>query len=424
VGEKPKNYSLWLTYHRDNSRTGFDSTTGALGSVRESWTSAVDGAVYAEPLVDGGRLFVATENNSVFALNDYNGQIVWMKHFGPPVPLSDLPCGDIDPTGITGTPVIDPSLKSIFVAAFLRAGHQHWLFALDQSTGEVRFSRQIDPPGADPLVEQQRAALSLSKGTVYVPFGGLFGDCGSYHGWIVGVRTDNPTTLLSYQVPTVRAGGIWAPSGAVIDSAGNLLVATGNSFSVSSFDFGDSVIKLSPSLHLGDWFAPSNWLQLNEFDTDLGSTGPALLESNTVFQIGKEGVGYLIDENRLGGVGGEVFNSKVCSGAFGGTSYAAPYLYIPCTDGLVALRVSLGSNRSFTGAWRGPSFNAGPPITVAGAVWTIDTANGELYAFNATNGQVIFRNHIGEVAHFSTPSSGDGQVFVVADGKVISFTFE
>jgi outer membrane protein assembly factor BamB len=380
--------------------------------------------VYAEPLVYGGKLFVETENNSVFALNDQNGGIVWMKHFGLPVPRSELPCGDIDPTGITGTPVIDPRLNSIYVVAFLRADHQHWLFALDLSTGDVRFSRPIDPPGANPLTEQQRAALSLSGDIVYVPFGGLFGDCGSYHGWVVGLRTDNSGTLLSYQVPTGRAGGIWAPSGAVIDSAGDLLVATGNSFSVSSFDFGDSLIKLSPSLQPLDWFAPTNWVQLNEFDTDLGSTGPALLGSNTVFQIGKEGVGYLMDENRLGGVGGEVFNSKVCSGAFGGTSYAPPYLYVPCTDGLVALRVSLGSSRSFTVAWRSPTFQAGPPIIVAGAVWTIDTASGELYAFNGTNGQVIFKNHIGQVAHFSTPSSGDGQVFVVAEDKVISFTFE
>jgi outer membrane protein assembly factor BamB len=416
------NFSLWLTYHRDNSRTGFDPSMGVLQSVRPGWSSTVDGVVYAEPLVYGGRLFVATESNSIIALNESNGRILWMRNLGEPVPRSDLPCGDIDPTGITGTPVIDPASNLIFAVVFLRASHQHWLYALDLRNGVARFSRPIDPPGANPLIEQQRAALSLSNGMVYVPFGGLFGDCGSYHGWVVGVRADNSGSLLSYQVPTGRAGGIWATSGAVIDSAGNILVATGNSFSVTSFDFGDSVIKLSPSLQPIDWFAPQNWLQLNEFDTDLGSAGPTLLAPNTVFQIGKEGVGYLIDENRLGNVGGELFSSKVCSGAFGGASYAASYLYVPCRDGLVALHVS--NDRTFTVAWRGTAFNAGPPIVVAGAVWTIDINKGDLYAFNATNGQVIFKNHIGPVAHFTTPSAGDGQIFVAAQEKIVSFVLE
>jgi outer membrane protein assembly factor BamB len=286
------------------------------------------------------------------------------------------------------------------------------------------FNRTVDPPGADPLVQQQRAAMSLSNGVVYVPYGGLEGDCGNYHGWIVGVRTDSTGALIEYQVPTIRAGGIWAPSGAAVDAAGNIFVATGNSFSFSSFDFGNSVIKLSPKLQRVDWFAPSNWLELNYGDTDLGSTGPALLGSNIIFQIGKEGVGYLIDESRLGGLGGEVFSSKVCSGTFGGTAYLPPYLYVPCTDGLVALQIGLIPPQTFTIAWKSLPFHAGPPIVVGGAVWTIDTDIGELYAVNATNGQLIFRYHIGDVAHFSTPSAGDGQVFVTAEGKVISFTVE
>lgn len=421
----PKNYSLWLTYHHDNSRTGFDPTVGPFVPVRAGWSyGPLDGAAYAEPLVAEGKLFVATENNTVYAFNDGDGRIIWMRHFGPPVPGSDLPCGDIDPSGITSTPVIDPSVRMIYVVAFLRADHQHRLFALDLSTGEIIFSRTVDPPGANPLVEQQRAALSLSNGVVYVPYGGLFGDCGSYHGWIVGVRMDSTGALIEYQVPTFRAGGIWAPSGAAVDAAGDIFVATGNSFSFSSFDFGNSLIKLSPKLQRVDWFAPSNWLELNYGDTDLGSTGPALLDSNIIFQVGKDGVGYLIDESRLGGVGGEVFSSKVCTGAFGGTAYLPPYLYVPCTDGLVALQIGLTPTQTFTIAWKSPSFHAGPPIVVGGAVWTIDTDIGELYAFNATNGQLIFEYRIGEVAHFSTPSAGDGQVFVTAEGKVISFTVE
>jgi outer membrane protein assembly factor BamB len=424
VGTPPKlkgNYSVWPTYHRDASRTGFDSSGGPL-SVHAGWVSpCLDGAAYAELLVADGRLISATENNTVSSLNDSNGQIEWQRHLGTPVPRSDLPCGDIDPTGITGTPVIDSSTHTVYVVAFLRPNHQHWLFALDLETGGVKFSRVVDPPGGDPLVEQQRGALSLSNGMVYVPYGGLFGDCGEYHGWVVGTPANATSELFAYQVPTGRGGGIWAPSGGAIDSSGNVIVATGNSFSSSAFDYGDSVIKLSPSLQKLDWFAPSNWVALNNGDTDIGSVGPSLLGPDVVFQIGKDGNGYLLNESHLGGVGGGLFTSGVCDSAFGGNAYDPPFLYVPCTNGLVALEVSLGSNPSFSIAWKGPSFRAGPPIVVGGAVWVLDTDTGDIYALNAANGQVIFRYNVGGTVHFATPSAGDGQVFVAAGTKILSF---
>ncbi|TLX96374.1 MAG: hypothetical protein E6K96_06270 [Thaumarchaeota archaeon] len=98
----PGSYSLWPTYHRDVFRTGFDPSGGPLTSVLPVWVSAsLDGKVYAEPLLAAGILVAATENNTVFALNDTDGQIVWQRHLGAPVPRSDLPCGNIDPTGIT-----------------------------------------------------------------------------------------------------------------------------------------------------------------------------------------------------------------------------------------------------------------------------------------------------------------------------------
>ena len=417
-----KSNSLWPTYHRDNSRTGFDPSARSAASVRQGWSSpSLDGAVYAEPLVAGGKVIIATENNNVYALNDSTGQIMWQAQLGAPVPRSDLPCGDIDPTGITSTPVIDSSARIVYTVAFLRTSHQHWLFALDLNTGATRMSRAADPPGADPLVEQQRGALSVSNGIVYVPYGGLFGDCGEYHGWVVGLPANGTGARLSYQVPTGRGGGVWAPSGAAINTAGDLLIATGNSFSSSVFDFGDGVIKLSPSLQRLDWFAPSNWVELNNADADLGSVGPSLLNSNTIFQIGKDGVGYLVNVSHLGGFGGQLFSAKVCNAAFGGTAYGAPYLYVPCVDGLVALRVNLGPSRSFTIAWKGPSFHAEPPILAGGAVWVIDRNGGDLYALNATSGQTLSMFHLGATVHFSTPSSGDGQVFVAAGNKILSF---
>jgi len=174
-----------------------------------------------------------------------------------------FPCGDIDPIGITGTPVIDTMNGIVYAVAFLAAPH-HELFALSLGTGVVLWHRTIDAPGADPQVHNQRGALALSHGYVYVPFGGRAGDSGQYQGWVVASPVDGTGAVLTYTVPTAREGGIWGPAGPIVDPAtGDLLVSTGNSNSTTTFDYGESVIRLSPSLNLLDSWAPSNWVALN-----------------------------------------------------------------------------------------------------------------------------------------------------------------
>jgi outer membrane protein assembly factor BamB len=414
----------WRTYHKDLSRSGFDPGITVLSSVHLSWKSVdLDGDVYAEPLVVGTSVIFATENDSVYDLDANTGAVIWRAYLGAPVRGGELPCGDIDPSGITGTPAIDTS-RGVYVVAFVTPVH-HELFAVDLATGTVKFHVPIDPPGADPKVEQQRAALALSGGYVYVAYGGLFGDCGPYHGWVVASRVDGNGRLLSYQVPTGRAGGIWAPSGPALDDSGELYVATGNSDSDLVFDYGNSVIKLSPDLKQLDWFAPADWIQLNVEDMDLGSAGPIILNSNLVFQIGKEGIGYLLDSHKLGGVNGQVFSAQVCAGpyhgAYGGLTYAPPYLVIPCTDGIVALETNLESKPSFTVAWRGPNFVPGPPVITGNAVWTVDTRNGVIYALSLGNGQVLFQDEIGPVSHFTSLGVGDGRIFVSGNRHAMAY---
>ncbi len=414
----------WTTYHADDRRSGVDpslSTPSPLGSVRRAWTSPqLDGAVYAEPLVFRGNVYVATEGDSVYALDQVTGRVTWRTNLADPVPQSGLPCGNIDPTGITGTPVIDPSRGLLYAVDFVRPG-RHELVALDVDGGRVVFRRSADPPGLDPLLEQQRAALAITGDRVFAAFGGLFGDCGDYHGAVVGSALDGSGPLLSYVVPSGRAAGIWGPSGPAVDPAGNLLVATGNSDSTADFDFGDAVIRLSPDLKEIGWFAPSNWAVLNQGDVDLGSEGPGVLSNGLAFQIGKEGVGYLLDPGDLGGAGGEQFSAGVCSGSFGGTASTGAFVYVPCVDGLVALRVD-PAGPSFSVAWHTPSFEAGPPVVSGGAVWSVDTGSGDLIAFDATDGHEVFRTGLGTVTHFATPAAVGGRLYVAATDRVLAFS--
>jgi len=405
----------WPTYHRVSARTGVAPAGPALGRARRLWAATVDGAVYAEPLVVNNVVIVATENDSVYVLNATSGQQLWHTHLGTPVPGGDLPCGNIDPSGITGTPVIDTTTKTVYAVTFTR--FEHRLVALDLVTGHVRWQRPIDPPGADPRTHQQRAALALSRQRVYVPYGGLYGDCGDYHGWVLAAPASGPTgRLLGYQVPTAREGAIWAPSGPAIDAAGNVYVATGNGASSSSFDFGNAVIRLTPTLRVTGFFAPSDAPALSGQDLDLGSTGPLLLPGHRAFIVGKTGVGYLLDADGLGGIGGSLASARICGAAFGGDAYANRTIYVPCTDGIAAVRVT---GDRLARVWSQGAAQL-PPILAGPGLWAL-SGGGTLFQLDPQSGQVRFSVSIGEPAHFATPAASGGRIFVAAGGRVFAF---
>jgi hypothetical protein len=166
---------------------------------------------------------------------------------------------------------------------------------------------------------QQRGALTVLDGRVWVPFGGLAGDCGRYKGRMVGVPVGNGEPI-SYTVPTTREAGIWTPPGATVLN-GHLLVAVGNGESVGgTYDFSDSVLELAGS-RLVDSFSPSSWAADNAADLDLGSQGPAVVGDKWIFIAGKSGTGYVLQAGDLGGIGGEHSQAEVCR-SFGGTAVA------------------------------------------------------------------------------------------------------
>jgi outer membrane protein assembly factor BamB len=409
----------WTTYHRDNARSGYLPGLPDPTRLTPAWSARLDGAVYGQPLVVGDRVLVATEADSLYALELGTGAVQWRTNIGKPVPLSELPCGNIDPLGITGTPVYDPATGLVFAVAEV-TGPAHLLVGVDARSGRVRVRRGADVPGMPPGPHQQRAALALSQGRVYVAYGGLFGDCGDYRGRVVASRTDGGGPLLAFQVPTTREGGIWGASGPAVDGHGRLYVAVGNGAATGgAWDRSDSVLRLSPELRLEDGFAPTRWAQDNAADADLGSMGPLLLPDGLVFAAGKSGLGYLLRADHLGGVGGQLVERPVCA-AFGGAAVVGSTLYVPCTDGLRQVRVQPGAR--LEPGWQAPAQVSGSPVVGGRTVYSLDPAGGILYALDADRGRVRASMPVGQTSRFATPTLAGGLVLVGTLTGVVALT--
>jgi outer membrane protein assembly factor BamB len=397
----------WTTYHRDAARMGYVAGMPAPNRLTRAWQTSLDGAVYAQPLVIGDSVIAATEQDTLYALERQTGHIRWRTSLGAPVPRSALPCGNIDPLGITSTPVFDPQSGLIFALAEV-TGPRHILFGVDPASGQIRVRRSADLPGADPTAYQQRGALALVSGWVYVPYGGLAGDCGDYHGSVVAARTDGSGELLTYKVSPSNTAGIWAPPGLVQDEAGDLYVAVGNGAAGGAWDHSDSVLRLSPTLQLLDGFAPARWAQDNASDADLGSMAPVLLPGGLIFADGKSGQGYLLRASHLGGVGGQVQTLNFCV-AFGGAAVSGTVAIIPCVDGLRELRLLDGPR--VAAGWRAPRGVSGSPVIGGQTVYSLDTV-GTLYALDLATGAVRVSVSVGATSRFATPALANGLVFV------------
>lgn len=447
AGAAPFLTPAWTTYHDNAARTGADPDSSHPLPPRRVWQSVtLDGAVYAEPLVLGQTVYVATENNTIYALDATTGKIVWRRNAGRPVPGSALPCGDIDPVGITGTPVLDPSTNAIYAVADVYSGGQirHELLAYRLSNGAQLF-RPIDvdvgggtDPEFVPANQLQRAALALDGSEIVIGFGGNDGDCAHYHGWVVGISDTGSAPLRSYQVgPNSDDGGaVWGGGGGpAVDSAGDIYATTGNGFSTTTYDHGDSVIKLGPKLSELDHYAPSTWASDNGSDLDLGSDNAVLLPGGLLFQSGKSGTGYLVRTatGQMGGTGvagqpdPSAFHATICPpGSWGGPSYNNGWIYVPCGDpggggGSLAALAYNGTQATFTSRWSGPDGATSPPIVAGGLVWVVSVGSDLVYGLNLTTGAVTYRASLPDAEHFTTPSAGGGRLFVGAGDVVDAF---
>jgi outer membrane protein assembly factor BamB len=378
-----------------------------LGTLARAWEAALDGAVYGQPLVVGDRVFAATENDTVYALDSTSGRVLWATHVGTPMPRSQLPCGNIDPLGITSTMVYDADTGLLFALAETIGG-RHLLVSLDAATGTVRQRRPAEPPLGNRIAHQQRGALSLVSGRIYIPYGALDTDCDTYIGAVVALPATGAAGPISYHLPTTRkGGGIWSPGGGAL-VGDRLMYATGNGESTTTYDGDNSVLALDRDLKVVDRFAPTTWAEDNSSDADLGSMTPVLVDGY-LYANGKRGVGYTLNPDHLNGLGGQVDQTYVCP-SFGAPAVSGDTAYVPCIDGPRA--VTIDAKGKITVGWQAVLAGCGSPALGGGVVWVIDTKLGILSALNPATGAVSQRIPVGVVNRFASPTLARGHAYV------------
>jgi F5/8 type C domain/Abnormal spindle-like microcephaly-assoc'd, ASPM-SPD-2-Hydin len=329
----------------DTMRTGWDQNEPGLGPSSVSaadfgqlFSTAVNGQVYAQPIVVGGTVITMTENNWIYGMNAATGAITWSRSVGAPWPASAIGCGDLVPNiGITGTPVYDPATNAVFFISKVNDGpdqdHPHfYLHSISPATGAERAGWPVTIQGSptnnpgntfNPKTAAQRPGLLLLDGVVYAGFASHC-DYGPYVGYVAGFKTTTPTMTTLWATESSSStgmAGIWQSGGGLVsDGSGRILFATGNGVSpppgpgtTPPGNLAESVVRLQVnadgSLTAKDFFSPSNNSRLDQDDTDFGSGGPLALPAgfgttahpHLLVQTGKDGRVYLLDRDNLGG---------------------------------------------------------------------------------------------------------------------------
>jgi hypothetical protein len=286
-----------------------------------------------------GVFFAVTTSNNVLALDESSGSTVWMKNIGTPAGKTGAGCGSIAPLGIISTPVIDADARTIFVAGAIGTADgitRHEVHALSVDDGTERsggWPVDVTTISAGslkfpPQPQNQRSALSLVNGTVYVAYGGHVGDCGPYHGWVIGIDGKDPSKRGGWATQG-EAEGIWAAGGMASDGNG-VFAVTGNSHAGSisadhSNSDGEQVVRITG---LGAFersnknlYFPAGWKQMDSQDADFGASNPMMLTvpgstpSSYVLAIAKDGHLYLLDPSNLGGMAGHKVDFMVSNGS-------------------------------------------------------------------------------------------------------------
>lgn len=492
-----------LTWHYDNSRSGVNPnetgltpsnvTSSGFGKVAEfSVNGQVDGQILYVSQVNipnvGKRnvIYFATENDVVYAvdadsMSGSDATVLWSTSL---VPAGEAPastqsgCGNINPNGVTATPVIDVSRNAIYLVAMTMNAQSvttqfDRLHALDLGSGAELFGgpTTIAPtyPGTqgnvlnntivfDPVAQHDRAALTEVGNQIYTAWSGMYGDCSPYSAWVVsfnaGTLAQSGAIVLA---PDYEGAGIWlGGAGLSADAAGSVYLPTGNATSnlmetPSIGDYPESVVRLAPGVPLtvADFFMPSNVVSLSEDDLDLSSAGVLLLpdltdSSNVTHHLaiasGKDGNLFVLNRDGLGGFNAQnqVVQQFPNGGGNSSSNFSTPLFFNnsvylnPSQMPIVRYPISNARLATAPAAQSSPSLFSVPTISASGTnngiVWTL--ANSVLYAFDATSLNTLYAsnqaaNHRDSItapgSSFITPMVANQRVYIGTQSTVAVF---
>jgi hypothetical protein len=370
-----------VTYHNDTKRTGWNPKENTLttANVRPATFGLIasvplDDQVDAQPLVVTDQMieghgvntvvYVATEGNTVFAIDSWSGNILKSVNLGPPVPMP-LNCNNNGPNvGINSTPTINLRTHTMYVVVYtLSSGTPTYrLHALDLAT-------LADKPGSpvtisashalangstysfNPGVQRQRSALLQSHGNVYAGFASFcdFSPDKS-RGWLLGwnaatmaalgankLTDTQPTAPICYGKPFYLSS-IWMSGyGVAAEQDGDIFFVTGNSNCTANTYTGttniqESVVKMKSDLSsVLDLFTPSNVFPLDQADLDYGSAGVMVIPDQPgpvpklAVAAGKDGRLFII--NRATGNMGGLHNPDIPKNVQIGACWCGPSYY-------------------------------------------------------------------------------------------------
>jgi hypothetical protein len=498
-----------FTHHNDNFRTGqnLGETVLTRNNVHPAifgrlFSYSLDGTAFGSPLyvanvnVPGqgfhNIVYVATEHDTVYAF-DADGRSagpLWQVSFiNPDGGVTTVPAADTGETGdipgeigITGTPVIDPSTGTLYVVAKTKelsgrkSSYVQRLHALDIATGVEKFGGPVliqakvrgKGDGArggyvafDPLRQNQRPALLLANGIVYLGFAS-HGDVLPWHGWVLGYDATTLQQVAAYNVsPNTYGGGIWMSGGGLAaDAAGAVYFMTGNgAFNEGTGDYGDSFVKLGPAGTVVDYFTPYDQAAMENSDLDLGSSGPLLLPDRSGLHphvmtgAGKTGTIYLIDRENMGHhdptADGQIVQSipnAFTGGSITGGNFIPPVYFngtvyfSPISSTLKAFELRDGQLSSAPASESAQAFSyPGAPMAISanatseGILWVLQrngSSNpGILRAYDASDlsvelynsSQAGARDALDIGAKFTTPLIANGKVFVGSSTQLTVF---
>jgi hypothetical protein len=485
----PANAQVNVTqFHNHDSRDGLyvDSAftqSAAANLVRDlNFDGTIVGNVYAQPLYieDGpcGRAMIIamTESNNVYALDAFDGSVIWERNVGDPVEASDLICTKFNLMGITGTPIVDLTSRALFLDAMITPDggttKKHLIFSLNVDTGDINPGWPVDVEltasyngiNFTAEVQQQRPALGIVGNILYVGYGSMR-DCPVWHGWLVGIPTDNPTSITAWAAATAAGsygGAIWGVGGVASDGM-NPFVTTGNTSGTGGvWGGGEAVIRFQPgpifSGLTADYWAPTNWSSLDQSDSDLGASGPLLVDvpgampSHLIVAMGKDRNAYLVNRDNLGGVSLPVASAQVASSTIlqaavtYRTNQSTYVAFRTNNDGntvLSAFRITAASPPAIDipGGWsvNRPTGGCGSPFVTSTdgnnnmIVWVVGTedhltgGDQRLHGYDGDTGAVVYSGGgpnelmVGTHYYSTTGIVARGRIYVAGDNKVYAF---